>query len=93
MVSREQKATWAAEQMTLAKMRIEDDCLDWSCGKNGGFPGLSRVGGVDVSFFADGTYAIAAVVVPLLECTVLILVLFVVGMQGTRRKIQATQYR
>ena len=27
------------------------------------FPGLKRVAGVDVSFFADGTYAIATVVV------------------------------
>ncbi|CAE7371627.1 Endov [Symbiodinium natans] len=64
MVSREQKASWAAEQIALAKLRVEEDCLDWSISQEKhGFPGLSRVGGVDVSFFADGTYAIAAVVV------------------------------
>mmetsp|Transcript_96500 Transcript_96500/g.133772 ORF Transcript_96500/g.133772 Transcript_96500/m.133772 type:complete len:327 (-) Transcript_96500:150-1130(-) len=63
MVSREQKASWTAEQVALAKLRVEEDCLDWEAGQHGDFPGLSRVGGVDVSFFADGTYAIAAIVV------------------------------
>ena len=63
MVSREQKASWTAEQVALAKLRVEEDCLDWEAGQDGNFPGLSRVGGVDVSFFADGTYAIAAIVV------------------------------
>ena len=63
MVSREQKASWAAEQISLAQLRVEEDNLDFSAEPNGTFPGLSRVGGVDVSFFADGTYATAAVAV------------------------------
>ena len=28
MVSREQKASWTAEQVALAKLRVEEDCLD-----------------------------------------------------------------
>ncbi|CAJ1384499.1 unnamed protein product [Effrenium voratum] len=61
MASKHQKQQWSAEQEALAVLRVEEDDLDWRCEE--GFPGLRRVGGVDVSFFADGTYAIATVVV------------------------------
>eukprot|EP00913_Durusdinium_trenchii_P005402 g5035.t1 len=61
MTSKEQRKQWEAEQKTLAALRVQEDLLDWSC--EDGFPDLHRVAGVDVSFFADGTYAIATVVV------------------------------
>ncbi|CAK9040748.1 Endonuclease V [Durusdinium trenchii] len=62
MTSKEQRKQWEAEQKTLAALRVQEDLLDWSCSEDG-FPDLHRVAGVDVSFFADGTYAIATVVV------------------------------
>jgi len=62
MTSKEQRKQWEAEQKTLALLRVEEDDLDWSC-ETSDFTGLKRIAGVDVSFFSDGTYAIATVVV------------------------------
>jgi len=62
MTSKEQRKQWEAEQRSLASMRVEEDVLDFSC-EAPDFPGLQRICGVDVSFFSDGTYAIATVVV------------------------------
>merc|ERR1719456_922345 len=51
-----------AEQERLAKLCVETDELDWTA--HGQFiEGLRHVAGVDVSFFPDGTHAVAAVVV------------------------------
>uniref|UniRef100_A0A7S4T9G5 Endonuclease V n=1 Tax=Alexandrium monilatum TaxID=311494 RepID=A0A7S4T9G5_9DINO len=53
---------WTAEQRRLAELRVARDEIDWAV--HGHFVcGLERVAGVDVSFFPDSTYAVAAVVV------------------------------
>lgn len=54
---------WAAEQRRLAEVCVTQDQVDWEmhCGRF--VTGLQRVGGVDVSFFGDDVYAVAAVVV------------------------------
>merc|ERR1719313_1720645 len=53
---------WVAEQSRLAKLCVDTDDLDWSL-QNGSISGLQHVAGLDISFFPDGTHAVAAVVV------------------------------
>eukprot|EP00928_Gymnodinium_smaydae_P035734 TRINITY_DN25096_c0_g6_i1.p1 TRINITY_DN25096_c0_g6~~TRINITY_DN25096_c0_g6_i1.p1 ORF type:complete len:364 (+),score=64.68 TRINITY_DN25096_c0_g6_i1:35-1093(+) len=70
MVSPQQRQQWEAEQRKLAELRVEEDRVDWTfvsseagAAEACSFPGLERIAGVDVSFFGDGTYAVATVVV------------------------------
>jgi deoxyinosine 3'endonuclease (endonuclease V) len=60
--SKSVRAAWVAEQERLSKLCVDADQLDFSA--YGQFiHGLRYVAGVDVSFFPDGTHAVAAVVV------------------------------
>lgn len=56
------REAWVAEQLRLAKLCVDTDDLDWHL-QSESIYGLRHVAGVDVSFFPDGTHAVAAVVV------------------------------
>jgi len=54
--------SWNAEQAEIAKKRVSHDQFDWLVDGDG-IHRLHRIGGVDLSFFPDERYAVAAVVV------------------------------
>lgn len=58
------RTLWNTEQERLAERRVDkDDLDDWSVDEDGKIRGLTRIAGVDLSFFPDARHAVAAVVV------------------------------